>query len=294
MIRLDNGMHKISFLLLLMGFVFFGTIDSKAQQSLIAQDSVYDKSEFIVGMSYSSDYLYMGRADSLKAPYLSPSIAFYHKSGFYAEASMSYLVAANERRVDLVTLSGGYDYYGDNFVVGAYISEYFFNDDSYVVNAQMNTYLNAYGGYDFSWFMLYGNISMGFSDGVDVFLGGEINRTFYLFGNHLQLTPAFYVNGGSQQYYDQYINKRVSQGGSGIGNPGGSQSGSQLLESDQFKLLDFEADVTINYTYKKLDVFLIPTFTFPVNPATISTDTGVYEEELSNGFYWTIGISYTF
>ncbi|MDZ7648540.1 MAG: hypothetical protein U5K54_15875 [Cytophagales bacterium] len=44
-------------------------------------------------------------------PYLSPALTYYHKSGFYLHSSVSYLTAKGEGRIDMMTLSGGYDYY---------------------------------------------------------------------------------------------------------------------------------------------------------------------------------------
>jgi hypothetical protein len=125
--------------------------------------------------------------------------------------SLSYLTAPEESRIDLYTLSGGYDYYGKKFVAGIYISEYFFNDLSYNVQAEMSTYMNAYAGYDFSAFMTFLDASLAFSESTDLFLGAEINRTFYAFRNKLRITPAVYMNGGSQQYYNEYYTMRVDR-----------------------------------------------------------------------------------
>jgi hypothetical protein len=75
----------------------------------------------------------MGRADSAKAPYLSPSVGYYHHSGIFVHTSLSYLTAPGEGRIDLITLSAGYEYYGENFLAGISVSEYFFSDYSYAI-----------------------------------------------------------------------------------------------------------------------------------------------------------------
>lgn len=261
-------------------------------------DSVLDKSELRIGIRYTSDYFYMGRTDSVAAPYLSPSIGYFHKSGFSVRSSLSYLTAPGEGRIDLITFSGGYDYYGKKIAAGISVTEYFFNDLSYAVQAEMSTYLNAYTGYDFSAFLFYADASLGFSEGTDVFLGGEINRTFYAIRNKLRITPAIYMNVGTQKYYNEYYINRNTQTGSGKGKGKGGQQPSntqqvQIVESDKFEILDYEADLQISYTIQKVRIYVLATWTFAVNPATVITDTGTYEEELKNGFYWSSGIRLT-
>jgi len=262
-------------------------------------DSTTDKSELRIGVRYASDYYYMGRADSAKAPYLSPSIGYYHKSGLSIRSSLSYLTTPGEWRIDLFTLSGGYDYYGKKVAAGFSVSEYFFNDLSYAVQAEMSTYLNAYAGYDFSAFMLYADAGVGFSESADVFLGAEINRTFYALKNRLRITPAIYINAGTQKYYSEYYNLRSTQTGSGKRKGKGGQQPaptqeSQILESEKFQLLDYEADLQVSYKIQNVRFYISTTWTFPVNPATIVTDTGTSEEDLKNGFYWSSGVRLTF
>jgi hypothetical protein len=281
--------------------LLFATIASAQLYKYQVYDSIVDKSELRVAVRYSSDYYYMGRADSAKAPYLSPSIGYYHKSGLFIRSSLSYLTASGEGRIDLYTLSGGYDYYGKKVAAGFSVSEYFFNDLSYAVQAEMSTYLNAYAGYDFSAFMLYADGSLGFSEGTDVFLGAEINRTFYLVRNRLRITPAVYINAGTQKYYSEYYNSRSTQTGAGNGK-GKGQGGNttpptqtvQTVESDKFQVLDYEADLQVSYKIQNVRFYVASTWTFPINPSTVVSDQGTYEEELKNGFYWSSGVRVTF
>lgn len=262
------------------------------------QDSTSDKSELRIRVLYSSDYFFMGRSDSAKAPYLSPSIGYFHKSGLSIRTSLSYLTTPGEGRIDLYTLSGGYDYYGSQFAAGLSLSQYFFNDLSYVVQAEMSTFLNAHGAYDFSAFMFFADVSLGFSDGTDVFVGAELNRTFYAIRNKLRITPAVYINAGSQKYYNEYYSMRNEQTGAGKGKGKGgiipASQNSQILESEKFQVLDYEADIQLSYKMGNVRLFGATTWTFPKNPSTIVTDQGTYEEELKNGFYWSSGIRLTF
>jgi hypothetical protein len=292
--------YLFSLVLLIMNILCSEAVKAQSYK-VLTYDSVKEKSQVRIGLRYTSDYLYMGRSDSAKAPYLSPSLGYYHKSGFFLRSSMSYLTSKDEGRIDMITASGGYDYYVKNWALGASVSQYFFSDLSYNVMAEMSTYLNAYAGYDFSIFMLYADASLGFSGSTDLFMGAEISRTFYALKSNLLITPSLYMNAGSQQYYNEYYAYRSTQtgaggGGKGKGPGGGSQppttttSTLQVEESDKFKILDYEAGLNVTYKIRKLRIFVSPTWTFPVNPATLVNDQGEYQEELKNGFYWSTGI----
>ncbi len=280
--------------------VFITTVTMIAQPTkALPYDSITEKSQVRIGLRYTSDYLYMGRSDSSKTPYLSPSISYYHKSGFFLHGALSYLTNREEGRIDMVTLSCGYDFYAKKVALGASVSEYFFSDFSYNVIAEMSTYLNAYAGYDFTLFTLYGDVSLGLSDGTDIFLGAEIDRTFYSLKNKLLIIPAVAMNAGTQHYYNAYYNYRSTQTGSWGGRakgkggmlsmPGTTQT-SQVLESNKFNVLDYEAGLTITYKIQNIRLFTSSTWTFPVNPSTLTNDQGTYQEDLKNGFFWSSGI----
>lgn len=259
------------------------------------------KSEVRVGLRYSSDYLYMGRSDSLKAPYLTPSVGYYHKSGFFVRSHLSYLTAKDQGRIDMYGFSGGYEYYGEKLALGLSLSEYIFNDASYVVQAEMNTYVNAYAGYDFEVFMLFADAGAGFSDATDIFLTFDISRMFYTLRNKLLIMPSLSLNMGTQRYYDQYYQYRSPESGFGQGGNGKGKDGQQqpptvtvnILESDKFQILDYEASLQLTYKLNRIRLFSIATWTFPVNPATVVVDNVTREEDLKNNFYWTTGIRLT-
>jgi len=289
--------------LVLLSLNIFNSVVVKAQSyKVLTYDSVKEKSQVRIGLRYTSDYLYMGRSDSAKAPYLSPSIGYYHKSGFFLRSSLSYLTAKEQGRIDMITVSGGYDYFAKNWALGASISQYFFSDLSYNVMAEMSSYLNGYIGYDFSLFTLYGDASLGFSGSTDVFMGAEISRTFYALRSNLLVTPSVYMQAGTQHYYNEYYAYRSAQtgaGGGGKGQGGSSQPPPtsqtyQILESDEFKILNYEAGLNITYKIKNVRLFASSSWTFPVNPATLVNDQGEYQEELNSGFFWSSGIRIIF
>jgi len=196
-----------------------------AQSPVHTTDTTRISSTVRVGLQFKNDYYYMGRADSAKAPYLTPSITYFHKSGLFISGYLSYLTAPEQNRIDLITLAAGYDYYTEKIATGISVNQYFFSDLSYSVQAEMSTYLSAYFGYDFKVFMLVADASMGVSSNLDFFLGGELSRSFYFFNDKLRITPSLYTNFGTQHYYNEYYSQRSLNTGEGKGGSGGGSGG---------------------------------------------------------------------
>ncbi|MBT8221280.1 MAG: hypothetical protein KJP00_15740 [Bacteroidia bacterium] len=289
---------KHIFLLLAILFVNLLPITTNAQSSNLSHiDSSFTSSEVRIGIRYTSDYYYAGRADSTRVPYLSPSIGYFHKSGLYIRGRLSYLTAANNGRVDRYIFSGGFNYFGKNFATGFSISEYIFNDLSYAIQAEMNTYVSVFAGYDFNAAIVYLDAGIGFSEGSDVFLSAEINKPIFAFANRLRISPAILINIGSLRYYNEYYTMRSQATGERKGKgrmPSTTISTISEIESyEKFQVLDYELDLALSYSMNDIRFYSSLTWTFPVNPSTIVSDKETYTEDLQNGFYWSMGIIWT-
>ena len=270
-----------------------------AQPNTIYSDSTITTSEFKIGIRYTSDYVYMGRTDSMAAPYFIPSLAYHHKSGFFVRGYLSYLAAKDQNRIDLYGFEGGYEYTGEKLLLGASLSQYIFSDASYVVQAEMNTYANVYAGYDLDAFMVFADVGLGLSDNTDVFTTFDASRTFYTLKNKLLIMPSFTIQAGTQKYYDQYYQYRSPQSGFGRDGgrngkgPGGSPQPMpvvSILEADKFKVLNYETGIQLTYKLNNFRFFVIGNWAFPVNPATVVVDNQPEKEKLKNTFYFTTGV----
>jgi hypothetical protein len=227
----------------------------------------------------------------MAAPYLIPSIAYYHESGFFIRGYFSYLTAKDQNRIDLYGFEGGYEYTGEKVLLGTSLSQYIFSDASYVVQAEMNTFANVYAGYDLNVLRL--------SDNTDVFATVDASRTFYTLKNKLLIMPSFTIQAGTQKYYDQYYQYRSPQsgfgrdgGGNGKG-PGGSPQPMpevSILESDKFQVLNYQTSIQLTYKLNRFRFFVIGNWVFPVNPATVVVDGQTEKEMLNNTLYFTTGI----
>lgn len=277
---------------------------------LFAQNAVTENNSFAkVSIKYSSDYVFMGRTDSLAAPYLTPSFIYFHKSGFFATGAFSYLTSANQNRIDLSIFSIGYDAIGKSLYGGGAINAYFFNTESYSVASAMVGFLDGYIGYDFDILDVSADASLGLSDKLDVFTGIEVSRIFYLLDYRLLITPSVYTNAGSQNYYNEYYNTRNSQitlgGGYGKGKgkgtngsvPTATNMNTEVMveEASKFQFLDYEFSGSTTYKIKNWRLNFTAKYIIPVNPSTITVDNDiVFEESLNNVFFWSASLGYSF
>ena len=103
--------------------------NKKTTEEITAKNESY----LLTDVSFINDAVFMGRRDSISAPYLFPSVGYYDKSGFYVDLSASYLTRTSENRIDLILGSLGYIFEDKNLRGGISGTAYFFNEDSYNV-----------------------------------------------------------------------------------------------------------------------------------------------------------------
>ena len=102
--------------------------DLQAQDSSQAQLS--ETSYFKAGIMYTHDNVYMGRKDSFRTSYLTPEMAYYHKSGLFMKSSLSYVASPGASHIDLVSFEGGYDFTVKKFQGGISATKLFFRKKS--------------------------------------------------------------------------------------------------------------------------------------------------------------------
>jgi uncharacterized membrane protein YgcG len=275
-----------------------------------------DKSYFLVELNYISDAVFMGRKDSIAAPYLYPSMEYHNKSGFYAKGSFSYLTKSDQSRIDLFLMSAGFDFtvnklYGDLSVTG-----YFFNDESYNVLSAASADLTARLIYDLEIINIGMAASTYFNDNSssDFFMTFDVSHDFITNDNKFQFSPTASIHLGSQNFYEAYYNNpnsntggNTGQGGSGSGNGSGSGSGGgdgttdgdplptlQIEEKEKFSLMAYEFSLPVGYNYKSATFLFLPSYVIPKSEAMILIEETLVEEELDATFYWIVGMSYKF
>jgi hypothetical protein len=302
-------MQKIPLVFLLLVLVVEGQsqVDSTVQPALPA-DSMVAKpatvhSYFALSLGFLNNSVYNGRKDTVAIPYISPSIGYYHKSGLFMDASLSYLARSGSSRVDLFTIEAGYDFNLGNFDGELAANKSFYNSSSTNVSSEISATVFFNGGYDF--FYVKPTIEAGVNIGTrtDYLLGYGLEHTFYMLKDKLFFTPGITGHGSTQNYYGVYYNKRKV--GRKRKNAGVVYDITTVVEdASQFKMLDYELSLPISYQLKKWTMSLSPVYVVPLNPAQITTtlvpeNGGITKirtatETISNSFYCSVGLSYRF
>jgi len=275
--------------------------------SINAQDNSNDdsspkRSYFKLGVNYINDNVYLGRKDSVKVPYLTPSIGYYSKSGFYITGSFSYLPSSGESRIDVFNLEAGYDFTIKKLEGEIYINKDFYNAKSFSVKSELSANATANFGYDIGFIKpsLGGSINFGSTN--DYALTGGLNHSFSLNDDKLSISPAINFNASTQNYYNSYYQKR-KYANSRKGKNGGYDITAIALNVNNFKIMDYELSVPFEYTVNKITLNFTPTYAIPTNPNQVVLDvkssnggsyTKTYTEKLANTFFWSFEISYKF
>jgi len=270
-------------------------------KTTIKEKSNDNESYLLTDISYINDAIFMGRRDSIAAPYIFPSIGYYDKSGFFTDVSASYLTNSDESRFDLFLLSAGYMFDSKKWSGGISGTAYFFNEDSYNVQSETVGDITGMLGYDLDAFEITLTASSYFNkeSSADIFTGLILDRTFYTADNSLLINPSIAIYAGSQYFYQEYystsrLGSRKGQGkGSSVTEPSISTN-VEIKEASEFSLLNIELSLPLQYYHKQFIFSVTPTWAFPQTSATITTEDTVITEELENVFYWSVGISYWF
>ncbi|MCK0192017.1 hypothetical protein [Arenibacter sp. F20364] len=260
-----------------------------------------DKSYFLADVSYINDAVFLGRRDSIAAPYIFPSIGYYDKSGFFADASISYLTGSEENRIDLSLITAGYLFDTKNWSGGISGTAYFYDKDSYNVQSEVVADITGILSYDLKALEVSLSASTYFNNGgsPDIFGGLMLDRTFYAFDTNLLIDPrvSFYM--GSQYFYQEYYSTSRLGNRKGQGKGSGSSetitiTSVEVAEASEFNFLNVELSLPVQYYNKHFIFSFTPVWAFPQSQATITTVDAVIEEDLENVFYWSVGISYWF
>lgn len=266
----------------------------------IKEKSSEDKSYVLMDVSYINDAVFMGRRDSIAAPYLYPSIGYYDKSGFFADASVSYLTGSEENRVDLFLITVGYIFDTKKWRGGISGTGYFYNEDSYNVLSEVVGDFTGILSYDLEAFELSLSASSYFSNSsADIFVGFMADRTFYAAKNKLLIDPGISLYAGSQYFYEEYYSTSRLGNRKGEGKGSGSSEPTmvtsvEITEASEFNFLAVELSLPLQYYHNSFIFSVTPVLAIPQSSATITSEDAVISENLESVFYFSAGISYWF
>ena len=267
-------------------------------------DTTEAKSYWQAGISYLNNSVYLGRKDSLKLPYITPTIGYYHKSGLYISGSLSYLSSASQSQVDLFELEAGYTFTSNKLEGEISASKDFYNSNSYGVKSETKGSVDGSLSYDFGFIKPTLQADIAFNTKSDYIVGLGVEHSFFAADDNLEVAPSFLLNAGTQNYYSSYYSKRkYSPKRKKANAPGGSTISAYLPNAAEFKILDYEFALPVNYTAGDFTFNFTPTLAVPENPAIVvltikpavgNSYTTTSTEKLSNVFYWSAGVTYKF
>ena len=263
------------------------------------------RTHFGVGMTYQNDDVYLGRKDSTRLPYYTPTVSWFHKSGLYATASASYLNNATASRIDLVTLEAGYMFTAKKYSGTFTISKFFYNSQSTAVTSDITSSVDYTNSYDLGFIKpsLTTTLNMGTKTDFATTLG--LSHTFELINDNLDISPTLYAAASTQDFYNDYYRNRkyqIKKKKQVVGTGTATVTGT-VLDASTFKILDYEATMPIEYSIGKCTISFTPTYSIPVHPATLQIhtvrDDGVITdttrtEKIANTFYFTLGLDFLF
>ena len=298
-------MMKIYFICLLLISGFFSVNAQSSKRSKTDSASSYFKAD----ASFLSNYIYNGRQDSLRTPYLTPTIGYYDKSGLWVSGSLSYLANPNDSRIDLYSLDIGYDFdLTDHFSGSVYANKSFYNDASTVINSALKGSIGSTISYDLDFLQVNAGIDILFSNKADIATNIGLSHAFYIGdkGSLYTITPTVTTNLSTLHYYEGYANRKAGKKANQVIPNLQSITVETTVNNNQFTLMDYEISLPFTYDSKKIGFFITPTFAIPKNPiyttttTTIKLRTGTQtsqtadstpweEKNLANSFYAEIG-----
>ncbi len=276
-------------------------LSAQSHKNSVAGIDASSESFFLTDVSFINDAVFMGRRDSIAAPYIYPSVSYFDKSGFFADASFSYLTNPDENRIDLFLLSTGFLFEWKKWHAGISGTAYFFSKDSYNVRSETVGDLTGFLTYDLSIMDVSLLASTFFNNGssADIFAGLMLDKPIYSSDRSFVIDPTLKIYAGSQYFYEEYYNT------SRLGNRKGQGTGSgntqplftnlvEIKEASKFQVLNIEVGLPMQYQHKHFIFSFTPVLALPQSSATITTEDAIITEELKSTFYFSAGISYWF
>ncbi|NSL88034.1 hypothetical protein [Chitinophaga solisilvae] len=266
------------------------------------------KSEVVVAVAYGNNPAYGSKTTNVELPivmktFLSPSVTWYHKSGFYAGAAGYYLFNTEKNPWFECDLTAGYDYTKNRkFLTGISYTRYFFADSTDIPETPIKNELFAYFLYRQWW--LQPSISLDYGWGHDVnegyrreqhLRGNDFNiiaavrhpfifNTVFGKADGLLLTPSIAFTMGTANYFSQlkafqYISRSPKMRKEKI------RRTRELYFEDHTGFEPRAVDITLNAAY------LLGRFTF--SPA-FTVFKPLAGEDLSVMSYFTARLAYNF
>lgn len=239
------------------------------------------ESSFKFGISYLSNNVIMGRADTIKTPMLIPEIKYTFSNGIYVLASATYIPNRVSGKLDEGNITAGYDFdITDNLSAETSFSKLFYNKNSTQIGSSISSTVSASLDYDIDGIITptlgvdYNFVKQGFSN--DIFVNAGLSHDFISTGllndkDFLVISPSAAVNAGTQNFYDAYLTLKKYKLKS-ASTAASKSLAKQETKLSRFNLLDYEFSLPIAYKVGVVIIHFTPTYAVSQNklPANIT------------------------
>ena len=286
-------------------------------QPIRKSKSKNDSTSFKIQTNYLSNYVYNGRADSLKTPYFYTSATVNFANGIYASFSLNYLVADGQNRFDFSELDLGYNYAIGQKVSGEiYGSKYFYTSQSNLLSGNISSDIGFTFNYDLNFLNFHNSTDVFFADKADFQIVPGLEKEIIISDHSkdiFSITPGIYGSFSSLNFYESTVSRRLNAiKGPKLKQPinTGTLQSTTFVNNKGFKFLDVELSMPLSYDYKNWNFTLTPTYAIPfnkiyttsINTTTINgipktstlNSTPFSENNLNNIFFVDLGISFNF
>ncbi len=270
-------------------------------------DSGTVRSHLELSINYQTDDVYNGRKGNRVIPLVTPGVSYIFKNGFQTDLSVGYDIHDPSPQVNQYTLDVSYNFSpGDgNYTSSLTASRFFYSDQSESTTGDQKGSFEYDNSYDFGFIEPGIYLAWTYGAGKDYGSTFSLQHEFDFKNGKLNVTPNVSMNAGTQNYYDSYYHHRKYKIKGKDKKPAYEHVliYGDVLNAGKFQILDYELTAPINYSFGRLALSMIPTYSMPVNPADILVTTTykgsivrteMKKESLSNTFYLQVGFTYDF
>jgi len=276
----------------------------KAAPASDADSSAPAPSHFQASLTWQSNDVNNGRKDSSVIPLLTPEISYIFKSGFEIDLSVGYNMHETSPHVNQYTLDGSYSFNPGNYSGSVTINAFFYSKNSGSTTAEQKGSLVYNNSYSLGF--IQPSLDLTWTVGNHL---PDYQATFALqhefdIGN-FSITPTATMNAATQNSYNSYYQNRrfsIPRNDGKPPLPSNVTVSGEVLNADQFQILDYEFSAPVSYTAGNWTFNFTPTEALPINPADIKATITVdnqsksytYKEKLPNTFYFSLEVTYAF
>jgi len=233
------------------------------------------------GVNYLSNYIYNGRADSLKMSYIIPSITYEADNGLTLNSEIFLLSNGVDNGFDFMEINGLYEFdiykdlsggiNGTKFISNG-SSESFIGNLNFLVGGYLNQKigpLDLVGGLD----ILRGTNRTDFrlSPGIESTIEWDAKNF------HFKINPSAYAIFSTLHYFESYSNsKKITRARRGAAASSLSTTNNSIVENPGLTFMTYEISMPLTIESASYGISFIPTLALPRNPIVmkdISTTT---------------------